>query len=235
MFSLEEAECIAFCDRAPCLQVNHRFFGSVDDERFDTLVEDLAAGRLDDDVPPHGVLSPGAPPGRARRARRAGPGRAGRGRPGPGGARRGRPGREVLMALTDASPIVTARLRHRRLAHARAVPGDRWLRRAAQGPAHDAGAGRRGGERGQPARARGRRLPRRAQVVDAPPGAGALPGRQRRRERAGHLQGPPADRARPARDHRGHAHRRLRQPGRRRPSSTCGASSPSGWSGCRPP
>ena len=57
MFSLEEAECIAFCDRAPCLQVNHRFFGSVDDERFDTLVEDLAAGRLDDDVPHHGVLS----------------------------------------------------------------------------------------------------------------------------------------------------------------------------------
>jgi hypothetical protein len=36
--------------------VNHRFFGSVSDERFDTLVEDLGAGRLDHDVPPHGVL-----------------------------------------------------------------------------------------------------------------------------------------------------------------------------------
>jgi hypothetical protein len=57
MFSLEEAECIAFCDKAPCLQVNHRFFGPMDDERFDGLVEDLAAGRLDDDVPHHGVLS----------------------------------------------------------------------------------------------------------------------------------------------------------------------------------
>jgi NADH-quinone oxidoreductase E subunit len=57
MFSLEEAECIALCDKAPCLQVNHRFFGPVDDERFDSLVEDLAAGRLDDDVPHHGVLS----------------------------------------------------------------------------------------------------------------------------------------------------------------------------------
>jgi NADH-quinone oxidoreductase E subunit len=56
MFSVEEAECIAYCDRAPCLQVNHRFFGSIDNERFDTLVEDLAGGRLDDDVPPHGVL-----------------------------------------------------------------------------------------------------------------------------------------------------------------------------------
>jgi NADH-quinone oxidoreductase E subunit len=56
MFSLEEAECIAYCDRAPCLQVNYRFFGSVDNERFDTLVDDLAGGRLDNDVPPHGVL-----------------------------------------------------------------------------------------------------------------------------------------------------------------------------------
>ncbi|HEX4538900.1 MAG TPA: NAD(P)H-dependent oxidoreductase subunit E [Acidimicrobiales bacterium] len=56
MFTIEEAECIAYCDRAPCLQVNHRFFGPVSDERFDTLVEDLASGRLDDDVPPHGVL-----------------------------------------------------------------------------------------------------------------------------------------------------------------------------------
>ena|SRR2546423_1139683 len=57
MFSLEEAECIAYCDRAPCLQVNHRFFGSIDGDRFDTLVEDLAGGRLDHDVPRHGVLS----------------------------------------------------------------------------------------------------------------------------------------------------------------------------------
>ncbi len=57
MFSLEEAECIAYCDRAPCLQVNHRFFGPIPNERFDTLVEDLAAGRLDHEVPRHGVLS----------------------------------------------------------------------------------------------------------------------------------------------------------------------------------
>src|SRR5437763_17034819 len=53
-----------------------------------------------------------APRGRAGGARRGGQGGAGRGRPGPGGARRGRPGREVLMALTDVAPIVTARMRH---------------------------------------------------------------------------------------------------------------------------
>jgi hypothetical protein len=56
MFTLEDAECLADCGRAPCLQVNHRFFGDVTPESFDTLVDDLAAGRLDDTVPHHGTL-----------------------------------------------------------------------------------------------------------------------------------------------------------------------------------
>ncbi|MGA2036478.1 MAG: NAD(P)H-dependent oxidoreductase subunit E [Acidimicrobiales bacterium] len=56
MFTLEDVECIADCGRAPCLAVNHRFFGNVDDETFDALVDDLRAGRLSGDVPPHGTL-----------------------------------------------------------------------------------------------------------------------------------------------------------------------------------
>jgi NADH-quinone oxidoreductase subunit E len=56
MFTLEEAECLADCGRAPCLQVNHRFFGDVTDESFDQLTEDLQAGRLDEEVPHHGTL-----------------------------------------------------------------------------------------------------------------------------------------------------------------------------------
>lgn len=56
MFTLEDAECIADCGRAPCLAVNYRFFGDVTNETFDTLVEDLRAGRLDEGVPPHGTL-----------------------------------------------------------------------------------------------------------------------------------------------------------------------------------
>jgi NADH-quinone oxidoreductase subunit E len=56
-FSLEETECVADCGRAPCLQVNYRFFGDVTFESFDRLVEDLRAGRLGQQVPPHGVLS----------------------------------------------------------------------------------------------------------------------------------------------------------------------------------
>jgi NADH-quinone oxidoreductase subunit E len=56
MFTLEDAECLADCGRAPCLQVNHRFFGDVTPDTFDTLVDDLAAGRLDDTVPHHGTL-----------------------------------------------------------------------------------------------------------------------------------------------------------------------------------
>jgi NADH-quinone oxidoreductase subunit E len=55
-FTLEEVECIAFCGAAPCLAVNWRFFGNVSNDDFDRLVEDLAAGRLADDVPPHGTL-----------------------------------------------------------------------------------------------------------------------------------------------------------------------------------
>jgi NADH-quinone oxidoreductase subunit E len=56
MFTLEDVECIAYCGGAPCLAVNWRFFGPVTHEDFDHLVDDLAAGRLDDEVPPHGTL-----------------------------------------------------------------------------------------------------------------------------------------------------------------------------------
>ena len=55
-FTLEEVECIAFCDQAPALAVNWRYFGAVTPERFDTLCDDLRAGRLADSVPPHGTL-----------------------------------------------------------------------------------------------------------------------------------------------------------------------------------
>jgi NADH-quinone oxidoreductase E subunit len=56
-FTLEEVECVATCGSAPCLAVNWRYFGSVTPERFDTLVDDLRAGRLASDVPPHGTLN----------------------------------------------------------------------------------------------------------------------------------------------------------------------------------
>jgi NADH-quinone oxidoreductase E subunit len=55
-FTLEDAECLAECGRAPCLQVNHRFFGDVTAEDFDRIVDDLRAGRLADEIPPHGTL-----------------------------------------------------------------------------------------------------------------------------------------------------------------------------------
>jgi len=55
-FTVEEAECLAACDAAPCVQVNHRFFGPLDAEGFDRLVEQLRSGALAGDVPRHGVL-----------------------------------------------------------------------------------------------------------------------------------------------------------------------------------
>jgi NADH-quinone oxidoreductase E subunit len=56
LFTLEETECLAGCDMAPCVQVNYRFVGKLDEDGFDALMEDLKAGRRSEDIPPHGVL-----------------------------------------------------------------------------------------------------------------------------------------------------------------------------------
>ena len=56
-FTLEEVECIARCDEAPCLAVNWRYFGKVTNQAFDQLVTDLESGKLDGEVPPHGTLN----------------------------------------------------------------------------------------------------------------------------------------------------------------------------------
>jgi len=56
LFTLEEVECVASCNKAPCAQVNYRYFGPLTDDDFDSLVDDLAADRLSDQVPPHGTL-----------------------------------------------------------------------------------------------------------------------------------------------------------------------------------
>ena len=56
-FTLEDVECIAYCGSAPCLAVNWRFFGPLTNDDFDKLIDDLRAGRLADEVPPHGTLS----------------------------------------------------------------------------------------------------------------------------------------------------------------------------------
>ncbi len=56
VFTLHEAECLADCDRTPCVQVNHRYVGGQTSETFDRLLDDLRAGRLADTVPPHGTL-----------------------------------------------------------------------------------------------------------------------------------------------------------------------------------
>jgi NADH-quinone oxidoreductase subunit E len=57
LFTLEDVECIAACTEAPALQVNYRYRYQVGADGFDRLVDDLAAGALDDEIPPHGVLA----------------------------------------------------------------------------------------------------------------------------------------------------------------------------------
>jgi NADH-quinone oxidoreductase subunit E len=56
MITLQHAECQAACTEAPTLQVNYRHRYRVTADDFDQLVADLRAGKLDDEIPPHGTL-----------------------------------------------------------------------------------------------------------------------------------------------------------------------------------
>jgi NADH-quinone oxidoreductase E subunit len=56
VFTLEESECLADCDRTPCVQVNHRYMGAQTAESFDELLAALRSGSLADTVPSHGTL-----------------------------------------------------------------------------------------------------------------------------------------------------------------------------------
>ncbi len=56
LFTLEETECLADCDRAPCVSVNHRFVRTTTVAAFDELVDELRAGARDHDIPRHGTL-----------------------------------------------------------------------------------------------------------------------------------------------------------------------------------
>lgn len=57
LITLEHAECQAACTEAPCLQVNYRYRFKMTPAELDTLIEDLAAGKLTDEIPAHGVLA----------------------------------------------------------------------------------------------------------------------------------------------------------------------------------
>ena len=57
MVTLERAECQAACTEAPCLQANYRFRYRVTPADLDTFIDDLVAGRLDGEIPPHGTVA----------------------------------------------------------------------------------------------------------------------------------------------------------------------------------
>ena len=57
LFTLAPAECQAACTEAPCLQVNYRYRYRVTPAGFDAMIDDLAAGQLADEIPPHGTLA----------------------------------------------------------------------------------------------------------------------------------------------------------------------------------
>ena len=56
LFTLEETECLADCDIAPCVQVNHRYVRTTTAEALDGLLDELAQGGRADEIPSHGTL-----------------------------------------------------------------------------------------------------------------------------------------------------------------------------------
>lgn len=56
LFTLEETECLAGCDVAPCVQVNHRYVHTTTPEAFDSMIAELREGKRDHEVPSHGTL-----------------------------------------------------------------------------------------------------------------------------------------------------------------------------------
>jgi len=107
VFTLEESECLADCDRTPCVQVNHRYVGAQTPESFDALLGDLRSGALAGTVPTHGTLvrvrrSVGLVADRSaivEERAKASEAQAARVAAGDGG--------EGLMAITDAPKIIT--------------------------------------------------------------------------------------------------------------------------------
>lgn len=56
LFTLEETECLADCDIAPCVSVNHRFVRTTTPEAFDAMIGEVRAGLRSHDIPAHGTL-----------------------------------------------------------------------------------------------------------------------------------------------------------------------------------
>lgn len=57
LFTVEGVECIAACTEGPALAVNYRYRYTVSPAELDELVADLRAGKLVDEIPPHGTLA----------------------------------------------------------------------------------------------------------------------------------------------------------------------------------
>jgi NADH-quinone oxidoreductase subunit F len=165
LFTLEEAECLADCNIAPCVQVNHRYVRT-DAESFDAWSQDLggqARSRRARHTARWCACGAAWACVRPRRQEVTWPQERPRRVPRAFNARR--QGGKIVATL-DAPLIVTSRAEFCRLVHAGALPGHGWLRRAAQG-AHHVPRGVAPRWTRPPARTRRRGLPGRSQVVDA--------------------------------------------------------------------
>ena len=223
VFTLEDVECIAACTEAPCLQVNYRYFHKVtpDDARRAGRRPPRTAG-APTRCPPHGTLA---------RVRQQHPADRRAGNAAPGDVRRAGVDRTAATrtSATAARPRSGARLRGRSRDDSdasRSSPPGSSSTTATRSTRYLATGGYEGlqaalakapaavGDEVKAASLLGRGgagFPAGVKWGFCPPGrVAALPRRQRRRVRAGHLQGPPPHGARSAPAHRGRAHRLLR-------------------------
>ena len=56
LFTLEETECLADCDIAPVVQVNHRYVRTTTPDAFDAMIEEVRDGKRESEIPSHGTL-----------------------------------------------------------------------------------------------------------------------------------------------------------------------------------
>ena len=221
-------ECLGACDIAPMASVNGEYVGPLTTEDAGQIVEDLVAGRpvlehkqlrfrrCADPGVAEGASDFGPPPSDAPRADTVGLPEGGEpDRPGPTAAIE-----QPVDEDEGTRPSSEDSLRgHRRAGagDARRLPPAGRLRGASQALSMLApGRARPDHDLGDPGPRR-RRVPDGQEgLVPAPREHGQVPRVQRRRVRAGHVQGPRAHAEEPAHAHRGDHHRHLRrghQPG----------------------
>jgi NADH:ubiquinone oxidoreductase subunit E len=112
MFSYEEVECLAACDRATCMQVNLEFVYDLDKEKIDAMLAAMRAGTFEVAPLPQTVKAPRSWHV-AQDTGKKSPGAVGVSNPNSAGGVGDRAGREMLKRIVEELPEIVARSNER--------------------------------------------------------------------------------------------------------------------------